>query len=71
MNGGRALFVFVSIRKCNQGLNETVLETLSMPEKVLKMLTFSVMSVLLLGLHKVCCQFQRKNFTNLVCTYYK
>ena len=71
MNGGRPLFVFISIQNCNQDFNETVLETLSIPEKVLKMLTFSVMSALLLGLHKVCRQFQRKNFTNLVCTCYK
>ena len=39
VNGGRPLFVFVSNPKCNQDFNETILETLNMPEKVLKMLT--------------------------------
>ena len=53
VNGGRPIFVFVSNPKCNQDFNETILETLSMPENVLRMLTFSVMSVLLLGLHEV------------------
>ena len=57
VNRGRPLFAFVSNPKCNQDFNETILKTLSMPEKVLKMLTFSIMSVLLLGSHEVCRQF--------------
>ena len=71
MNGGRPLFAFVSNPKFNQDFNETIVETLSMLEKVLKMLSFSVMSVLLPGLHEVCRQFQSKNFINLVCTSYQ
>ena len=53
VNGGRSIFVFVSDPNFNQDFNGTILETLSMPEKVLNMLTFSVMSILLLGLYEV------------------
>ena len=33
VDGGTPIFVFISNRKCNQDFNETILETLSMPEK--------------------------------------
>ena len=39
VNGGRPLFVFIPNPKCNQDFNETILETLIMPEKALKMLS--------------------------------
>ena len=38
VDDGRPLFVFISNPKCNHGSNETILETLSMSEKALKML---------------------------------
>ena len=38
MDGKRPLFVFIPNPKCNQDFNETILETLSMLEKALKML---------------------------------
>ena len=38
MEGERPLFVFIPNPKCNQDFNETILETLSMSEKALKML---------------------------------
>ena len=38
MNDGRSLCVFIPNPKCNHDSNETILETLSMSEKALKML---------------------------------
>ena len=38
VNGERPIFVFIPNPKCNQDFNETILETLSMSEKALKML---------------------------------
>ena len=38
VDGERPLFVFISNQSCNQDFNETVLETLSMTENVLKLL---------------------------------
>ena len=38
VDGERPLFVFISNPKCNQDFNETILETLSMSEKALKVL---------------------------------
>ena len=38
VDGERPLFVFIPNPKCNQDFNETILETLSMSEKALKML---------------------------------
>ena len=38
VDGGRPLFVFTPNTKCNQDFNETILETLSILEKALKML---------------------------------
>ena len=38
MDGGRPLFVFIPNPKCNRDFNETILETLNVPEKALKML---------------------------------
>ena len=38
MEGERPLFVFIPNPKCNQDFNETILETLSMSEKALKIL---------------------------------
>ena len=38
MDGERPLFFFIPNPKCNQDFNETILETLSMSEKALKML---------------------------------
>ena len=38
MDGERPLFVFIPNPKCNQDFNETILETLSMSEKALKIL---------------------------------
>ena len=38
MNGERPLFVFISNPKCDQDFNETILETLSMLKKALKIL---------------------------------
>ena len=38
MDDGRPLFVFIRNPKCNHDSNETILETLSMSEKALKML---------------------------------
>ena len=38
MDGGRPLFLFIPNTKCKQDFNKTFLETLSMPEKTLKML---------------------------------
>ena len=38
MDGEKPLFVFIPNPKCNQDFNETILETLSMSEKALKML---------------------------------
>ena len=38
VDGERPLFVFILNPKCNQDFNETILETLSMSEKALKML---------------------------------
>ena len=38
VDDGRPLFVFIPNPKCNHDSNETILETLSMLEKVLKML---------------------------------
>ena len=35
---GRPLFAFIPNQRCNQDFNETILETLSMSEKALKML---------------------------------
>ena len=37
-DGERPRFVFISNPKCNQDFNETILETLSLSEKALKML---------------------------------
>ena len=72
VDDGRPLFVFIPNPKCNHDSNETILETLSMSEKVLKMLlNILIMSMLLLGLHEVSRQFQSNNLTNLVCTSYQ
>ena len=38
MDGEKPLFVFIPNPKCNQDFNETILETLSMSEKALKIL---------------------------------
>ena len=38
VDGERPLFVFIPNPKCNQDFNETILETLSMSEKTLKIL---------------------------------
>ena len=38
MDGEKPLFVFISNPKCDQDFNETILETLSMSEKALKIL---------------------------------
>ena len=38
MDGERPLSTFIQNSKCNQDFNKTVLETLSIPEKTLKML---------------------------------
>ena len=38
VDDGRPLFVFVPNPKCNHDSNETILETLSMSEKAVKML---------------------------------
>ena len=38
MDGERPLFVFKANPKCNQDFSETILETLSMSEKALKIL---------------------------------
>ena len=38
VNGERPLFGFIPNSKCNQDFNETILQTLSMSEKALKML---------------------------------
>ena len=38
MDGERPLFVFKTNPKCNQDFSETILETLSMSEKALKIL---------------------------------
>ena len=38
MDGEKPLFVFIPNPKCNQDFNETILETLSMSEKTLKVL---------------------------------
>ena len=38
VDGERPLFVFILNSKCNQDFNETILETLSMSEKALKIL---------------------------------
>ena len=38
MDGERTFFVFVPNSKCNQDFNETILETLSMSGKALKIL---------------------------------
>ena len=38
MDGERPLFDFTSKPKCDQDFNETILETLSMSEKALKIL---------------------------------
>ena len=38
VDGERPLFVFIPNPKCNQDFNETILETLSMSEKALKVL---------------------------------
>ena len=38
VDGKRPLFVFIPNPKCNQDFNETILETLSMSEKALKIL---------------------------------
>ena len=38
MDNGRPLFVFVPNPKCNHDSNETILDTLSMSGKALKML---------------------------------
>ena len=38
VDGERPLFVFISNPKCNQNVNETILETLRMLEKALKIL---------------------------------
>ena len=38
VDGERPLFVFIPSPKCNQDFNETILETLSMSEKALKIL---------------------------------
>ena len=37
MDGKRLLLVFIPNPKCNHGFNETILETLSMSEKAIKM----------------------------------
>ena len=37
-DGEKPLFVFIPNPKCNQDFNETILETLSISEKALKML---------------------------------
>ena len=39
VDGGRPLFVLIPKLKCGQDFNKTILETLSMPEKSLKMLS--------------------------------
>ena len=38
MDGERSFFFFIPNPKCNQDFNETILETLSMSEKALKIL---------------------------------
>ena len=38
VDGEKPLFVFIPNPKCNQDFNETILETLSMSEKTLKVL---------------------------------
>ena len=38
VDGEKPLFVFIPNPKCNQDFNETILETLSMSEKILKIL---------------------------------
>ena len=38
MDVEKPLFVFIPNPKCNQDFNETILETLSIPEKALKIL---------------------------------
>ena len=38
VDDGKPLFVFIPNPKCNRDFNETILETLSMLEKALKML---------------------------------
>ena len=38
MDGEKPLFVFIPNPKCNQDFNETILETLRMSEKALKIL---------------------------------
>ena len=38
VDDGRPLFVFIPNPKCDHDTNETILETLSMSEKILKML---------------------------------
>ena len=38
VDGERPLFIFIPNPKCNQDFNETILETLSMSEKILKIL---------------------------------
>ena len=38
MDGERPLFAFIPNPKCNYDFNETILETLSMSEKALKVL---------------------------------
>ena len=38
VGGERSFFVFIPNEKCNQDFNETILKTLSMTEKALKIL---------------------------------
>ena len=65
---GRPLFVFIPNPKCNHDSNKTILETLSMSEKALKMLLNIFCNV------NAAARFawgQMQNLTSLVCTSYE
>ena len=70
VDGGKLLFVFIQNPKCSHDSNETILETLSMSEKASKMLLniFGNVNAAARLAWEVCCQFQSKNLTSLVCT---
>ena len=61
LDGDRILFVFIRNPKCNQDFNETILETLSISEKALKML--------LNILNNVNAATTSKSFTNFCVSY--
>ena len=58
LDGERPLFIFIPNPKCNQDFNEFILETLSMSEKTLKILSnILVMPMMLVGLYEISRQF--------------